>query len=81
MVCKNLLRSRMAEKGLTQKSLAEMVGISKNTLSAKLNNKTPFNTIEINKICLILNIEDNTEKVNIFLGSSSQFRDENNGGR
>lgn len=67
MVSKNLLRSRIAKKDLTQKELAELIGISQNSFSSKINGKKPFNTDEIDKICVVLNISDNTEKAEIFL--------------
>lgn len=67
MVNKNLLRSRIAEKGLTQAALAKGIGVSKNTISSKINNKTPFNTDEIDRICSLLDITECTEKAHIFL--------------
>lgn len=79
MVCKNLLRGRMAEKGITQKALAEMLKISKNTLSSRINSKSPFNTQEIDQICSILGITDCAEKAEIFLQHSSHFRDSKKG--
>ena len=47
MVDKNKLAGAIASKGLTQKKLAEMIGVSKNTISAKMNNKSSFDTDEI----------------------------------
>ena len=76
MVDKNKLAGAIASKGLTQKKLAEMIGISKNTISAKMNNKSSFDTDEIKRICRVLGIKDVTEKENIFLANSSQNRDD-----
>lgn len=76
MVDKNKLAGAIASKGLTQKKLAEMIGISKNTISAKMNNKSSFDTDEIERICRVLGIKDITEKANIFLANSSQNRDD-----
>ena len=76
MVDKNKLAGAIASKGLTQKKLAEMIGISKNTISAKMNNKSSFDTDEIERICRVLGIKDVTEKANIFLANSSQNRDD-----
>lgn len=45
MVSKNLLRSRIAQNALTQKQLAELIGISPNSFSSKINGKKPFNTM------------------------------------
>lgn len=38
----NLLRAALAQQGMTQGKLAELVGISPNSLSRKLNGKRPF---------------------------------------
>lgn len=63
----NKLKGKIAEKGYTQRALAEKLGMSKNTLSAKINRKVPFNTVEVAKICEILDIRDGAEKAAIFL--------------
>lgn len=52
------LRGRIREYGLTQEQLATAVGISKATLSAKLNNKNSFTTTEIEAIRASLNIAE-----------------------
>lgn len=57
----------MVEKGFSQRSLAKAMGVSKNTLNAKLNAKTSFNTEEASKICEILGIEESNLKAEIFL--------------
>lgn len=38
----NLLRAALAQQGMTQGKLAELVGISPNSLSRKRNGKRPF---------------------------------------
>lgn len=76
MVDKNKLAGAIASKGLTQKKLAEMIGVSKNTISAKMNNKSSFDTDEIERICRVLGIKDVMEKANIFLANSSQNSDD-----
>lgn len=63
----NKLKGKMAEKGYSQRSLAAALGISKNTLNAKVNGKVPFNTLEVAKICEVLEIREGSEKVAIFL--------------
>ena len=78
MLDKNLFRSAIARAGMTQDSLAAAIGISSNTLSAKILGRSYFDTEEIDKICNVLSIVDNDEKVNIFLASSSRNRDESN---
>ena len=74
MNSKNPLRRKMAEAGYNQAELAQKIGISRNTLSAKINGKRPFNTDEILDICNILGIMGNDEKINIFLHNKSPYR-------
>lgn len=50
------LLGRMKECGFTQEKLAKAVGMSKNTLNLKLNNKYSFSQDEIIAICKLLNI-------------------------
>ena len=76
MVDKDKLAGAIVSKGLTQKKLAEMIGISKNTISAKMNNKSSFDSDEIAPISRVLAIKDVTEKANISLANSSQNRDD-----
>lgn len=48
------LLGRIRECGLTQEELAKTIGISKTTLSAKLNNQFYFNAKEMYSICGVL---------------------------
>lgn len=75
MLDKNLLRGAIAAAGLTQKQLANSIGISANTFSLKINGIRYFDTLEIDKICDVLGISDCGEKVKIFLSEPSQNRD------
>jgi transcriptional regulator with XRE-family HTH domain len=50
------LRGKMRELGFSQSTLADAIGINESTLSAKLNGKAYFSTLEIDKICQVLNI-------------------------
>ena len=50
------LLGRIKEFGYTQEGLAEEIGISKVTMSLKLNNKAFFTTLEIEKIRKVLRI-------------------------
>ena len=50
------LLGRIRECGFTQADLADAIGISKVTLSAKLNNQYYFTQGEIIAICKVLNI-------------------------
>lgn len=63
----NLLRGEIIAKGLTLEGLAKKIGISRNSMSAKLNGRTQFNADEIEKICTALGICDSERKVEIFL--------------
>lgn len=72
---KNRLLGHMASNGYTQEALARELGVSKNTINAKINGKSAFDTLMIDAICKVLNITDNTEKAKIFLSNPSQKRD------
>lgn len=66
------LRSRMALKGYTQKSLvAEMnargVKTSENTFSSMMNGRSKFDCDLADTICEILEVEGPAEKADIFL--------------
>lgn len=63
----NLLRGKIVASGLTQYKLAELLHMSKNTLSNKVQGHTSFTLEEVNRLCELLHIDDNTEKAEIFL--------------
>lgn len=63
----NKLKGKIMEAGYSQRSLAKEIGMSKNTLNSKVNGKIPFNTDEIEMICLKLGVSDPAEKASIFL--------------
>ncbi len=75
MINKYKLLGRMAEAGFSQRRLAREMGVSKNTINAKINGRTAFDTHEIQELCEILHIVDPIDKVDIFLPQSSQIRD------
>lgn len=52
------LLGRIREKGLTQRELAEQIGISPTTLSLKLGNNNFFTQKEVLKLCKVLDISD-----------------------
>ena len=52
------LLGRIREFGFTQETLAKKIGITKASMSLKLNNKANFKQNEIREICKILKISD-----------------------
>lgn len=56
MINANKIRARIVELGMTQKQLAEMIGISEKTLSVKMNNGK-FGLDEADKMIKVLKIE------------------------
>ena len=75
MLDKNRLRCAIVRAGFTQERLAKAIGITSNTLSAKILGRSYFDTEEIDRICEVLSIVDNNEKAEIFLASPSRFWD------
>ena len=55
------LKGAIAEKGITQGKLAEILEMSQKTLSNKINGKSIFTVPEAHKICDTLNIENPRE--------------------
>lgn len=52
------LKAKIIEHGLTQSGVAEKLGISYQTFSYKVNNKTAFKANEIEALCEILKIAE-----------------------
>jgi DNA-binding XRE family transcriptional regulator len=63
----NLLRGAMAEAEVTQDQLAKAIGVSRSTLSSKMNEHRSFDTEEVKAICDFLNIGDMAKRAEIFL--------------
>lgn len=63
MINANKIRGRIAELGMTQKQVAEEIGISEKTFSIKMNNGK-FGLDEAERIIKVLKIE---QPGNIFL--------------
>ncbi len=74
MIDANKLRGKMAECGYTQERLADVIGVSANTLSRKINGKKKFTVDEAVRICKALNSPGSV--VDIFLPELSQKRNE-----
>lgn len=63
----NLLKSKLAIAGMSQKELAHKIDISENTMSQRMTCQSDFTLKEINAICKELNITSGREKADIFL--------------
>lgn len=61
-----LLKKRIDASGLKIGYIANQLGISRQLLWKKINNITPFNQYEIDKLCTILKVETLEEKESIF---------------
>lgn len=57
----NKLKGKIVEKQMTQRELAEKMGISIQSVNAKLNNRRPITIQEANLMTQILQIENPTE--------------------
>lgn len=64
---KAMFKMVIERAGYTQTSLAKELGISKNTLSNKVNGHTNITVKEVVEYCRILKIYDDKEKAQIFL--------------
>lgn len=69
----NLLRAAMAEKGINQAKLADLIGISPNSLSRKMNGRRDFSLAEVVAITEALDLKCPQD---IFLRRTSQIRNE-----
>ena len=61
-----LLKEKIDKSGLKIGFIADFVGISRQLLWRKVNNLTPFNQYEIDKMCEVLRITSLKEKEAIF---------------
>lgn len=58
MTATNKLKAKLSEYNLTQSEIADMLKISMQSFSYKLNNKVEFKASEIKALCSILDITD-----------------------
>lgn len=65
-----LLKQKITESGLKISFIADFVGISRQLLWKKINNQTPFNQYEIEKMCTVLKITKLSEKEAIFFAKN-----------
>lgn len=61
-----LLKEWIKKSGLKMNYIAEQMGISRYSLSNKINNISPFNQYEIQSLCEVLNIKSLTDLNKIF---------------
>lgn len=58
---------RMKKAGYTQGDIAQHLGTHKNTISNKLNGRSEFTIPEIKKLCVLLNITESNDIMEIFI--------------
>lgn len=61
-----LINKKIDDSGLKRAFIAKSMGITRQSFSAKINNKRAFNQYEIAALCKLLNITALTEKERIF---------------
>jgi transcriptional regulator with XRE-family HTH domain len=66
----NELKAVMARRGVSQRRLAELTGMNRNTLAGKMSGNRPFDVDEAVIICKALDITDPVEQTFIFFGKS-----------
>lgn len=66
MTNSELLKKIIEESGLKIGFIADYVGISRQLLWKKINNLTPFNQYEIDKMCEVLKITSLRHKEAVF---------------
>lgn len=64
------LKGIMAEKGVSQRKLAQQTGVGLNHINEVLNNKVSPRLSLVVKICEVLEIENNSLRSDIFFGHS-----------
>jgi len=61
------LKAKMVIAGVTQRELADKIGMSEGTMTSRLKGKSPFTLKEVADICKELSIVNGDEKAQIFL--------------
>ena len=57
LINSNKLKGRLVEKGLTQKDVADILGIAQPTVNQKINNVRPMDLNEAEKLAELLDIK------------------------
>lgn len=65
-----LLEREIADSGIKKGKIAETLGISYVTLRRKMYNESPFDTIEIIKLCKLLDIKGLKKRDEIFFAEN-----------
>jgi len=68
------LKSLLLLNGLNQEDLAKCLGVSKQAINMKINNKRAFKLSEISKICELLKIDNLQERFAIFFADRVDLR-------
>lgn len=63
----------LAKRNITQKQLAEKLGVDENTVSHWVNGRTNVTLAIANRLCDVIGITDNDEKINIFFSNQSHI--------
>lgn len=66
----NKLKGIMAEKKISQRDLAKLTGVGLNHINEVLNNKVSPRLKLVQKICIVLEIDDHKERTAIFFDSN-----------
>ena len=74
MLQPNLLKAAIVKAGYTQGKYAQLIGISPNSLTARLNGERQFTVDEVDKTRVVLDI-DNAEICAIFFNGESLNRE------
>lgn len=68
------LKSLLLLNGLNQEDLAKCLGLSKQAINMKINNKRAFKLSEISKICELLKIDNLQDRFAIFFADRVDLR-------
>lgn len=71
------LKALLLLNGLNQEDLAKYLGLSKQAINMKINNKRAFRLTEISKICDLLKIDNVQERFAIFFVNNVDLRLQN----
>lgn len=66
MIDSGKLKARMVERGITQRDLSKKTGYGLNHINEVLNNKISPRLDLVSKLCVILDISDDSDRSDIF---------------